>query len=150
MEVNFKYGKNNMILEAKIEDKMNILIGKYANKNNIKDLTKVNFIYSGKIINKNQSIKDIIEIKDHQKINRIDILVEDIKESAFKKLPNFICPDCGEISLININDYKLKIFGCKNGHINNDILFEEFEKKQKIDVSKILCDECKKNNISEQ
>ena len=51
--------------------------------------------------------------------------------------------------MININDYKLKIFGCKNGHINNDILFDEFEKKQKIDVSKILCDECKKNNISD-
>ena len=80
---------------------------------------------------------------------REDYDVKDIKESTFKKLPNFICPECGEITLININDYKIKISGCKNGHVNNDILFSEFGKNQNIDVSKILCDNCKNSNISD-
>ena len=83
------------------------------------------------------------------KLFREDYDVKDIKESTFKKLPNFVCPECGEISVININNYKIKISGCKNGHANNDILFSEFDKNQNIDVSKILCDNCKNNNISD-
>ena len=32
-----------------------------------------------------------------------------------------ICSECKENCFININDYKIKLFGCKNGHNINNI-----------------------------
>ena len=57
------------------------------------------------------------------------------------------CPKCGEISRINITDYKI-LLQCKNGHNKGNILLNEYKNTQKIDISKIICDECKINNKS--
>lgn len=35
---------------------------------------------------------------------------------------NIICPECGEYSKIIIKDFKISLFGCKNGHNINNIL----------------------------
>ena len=45
-----------------------------------------------------------------------------------------------------IKDYSIKLFGCKNGDEINYLSFEEFEKSQNIDESKIICDECKEKD----
>ena len=54
-----------------------------------------------------------------------------------------ICPICKEIVLIQIHDYKIDLNECKDGHKLNNILINEFENNQMIDISKIICDECK-------
>ena len=59
---------------------------------------------------------------------------------------DIICPKCNENILIIIKDYKINLYNCKNGHKINDILFNEFENTQKIDISKITCINCNKNN----
>ena len=61
---------------------------------------------------------------------------------------NIICPECGENTKIKIEDFKINLFGCKNGHNIKNILLENFEKAQKFDNSKIICSQCKKNNKS--
>ena len=38
-----------------------------------------------------------------------------------------LCPECGESIFININNYKISLFNCKNAHKLNIILFDEFE-----------------------
>jgi hypothetical protein len=67
------------------------------------------------------------------------ILVESINESNQKKSliksNDIICPNCKEKARINIKDYKINILGCKNNHIINDILFDEFGNLEKIDIS---------------
>ena len=47
---------------------------------------------------------------------------------------------------ILIEDYKIKLFKCKNKHEINNLSFEEFEKIQNIEESNIKCDKCKINN----
>ena len=78
------------------------------------------------------------------------ILVESINESnqekSLIKSNDIICPNCKEKARINIKDYKINIYGCKNNHNINNILFDEFENLQMIDRSKIICNQCKINN----
>jgi ssDNA-binding Zn-finger/Zn-ribbon topoisomerase 1 len=132
---------------------MRTIFEKYGEKAGIDDLNKVYFFYSGNLINLNNTLEDIISLNDRQ-LNKLKILVNDILESNlnneankyFEKAKNIICPVCGEISLININDYKIKILGCKNGHEINDLIFNQYENTQKKDISKIVCDICRKNN----
>ena len=152
IEVNFIYRGNNTTIQCYSNDKIKTLMDKFIAKAEINDLNKIFFLYSGKIINENHSLREIIG-NNYSQTNKINILVND-KESSLnnkekitlEKSKNIICPKCGEISLISINDYKIKIYGCKNGHEVNDILFKTFENTQKIDISKIICDICKQNN----
>ena len=52
--------------------------------------------------------------KQRKKIN-ILAYEKDIKEEAIKS-KEIICPKCREKAIININNYKIDIFGCKNKH----------------------------------
>ena len=65
------------------------------------------------------------------------------------KSRQIICPECGEDIRIKFNEFKINLYECKNGHNINDILLDEFESTQYIDESKIICDECKRNNKNE-
>ena len=55
-----------------------------------------------------------------------------------------ICPTCKESAILEEKDYKLKIYGCEKGHINENILINQFNKIQEIDYSKIICQKCEK------
>jgi len=69
------------------------------------------------------------------------IIKDNIKESK-----EIICPNCYEYILINLNKYKINLFNCKNKHQIDNILLNEYENN--IDISKIICDNCKINNKS--
>jgi len=84
-------------------------------------------------------------------INSINILVNSIDEMSNNNLIKskyIICPKCKEKARIKINDYKIKLYDCKNGHNIDNILLEEYENTQKIDISKIICNICNINNKS--
>ena len=82
----------------------------------------------------------------------MNILVEEYKKEKIKKneilSKDIICPECKENILIGLDDYKINLNGCKNGHSFNNILIKDFENKQMIDISKIICEECKISNKS--
>ena len=58
------------------------------------------------------------------------------------------CPECKENIRIKMNDYKIKLYDCKNGHNIENILLEEYENTQKIDISEIKYNICNINNKS--
>ena len=62
------------------------------------------------------------------------------------KSKDIICPECGEITKMDIIDYKITLFDCKNGHKIENILLDQFENTQNIDRAKIICEICKQNN----
>ena len=67
--------------------------------------------------------------------NRTNETNENINKS-FKKPGDIICPECGENALIKIDNYKIKLFGCKNEHIMDNILLNEFFDCQNKGLSK--------------
>ena len=66
------------------------------------------------------------------------------KENKLKHLNYIICPSCYGNSIINFNNYKIKLNKCDKGHSLN-ISFSEFNDLQNIDESKLLCKNCSKN-----
>lgn len=62
------------------------------------------------------------------------------------KSKEIICPVCDENCKINIKDFKVNLYGCKNNHKIENLLLEEFNNTQFINESKIICDICIKMN----
>ena len=80
----------------------------------------------------------------------ISILVfrirEDMKSDNIIKSKEIICPECKENIFIELKDFKINLTGCKNGHIINNLSFEDYENVQVLDISTIKCDSCKIRN----
>ena len=149
IEIELTYKQQITIIQCELNNKIEDIYKKFISKVGI-DINSIYFLYSGNKINNNElTIDKIINFND-RKINKMQILVETIhefnKEESSIKFKDIICPKCNEKAKIKIKDYKIKIYGCKNNHIIDNILFDEFENLEKIDVSKVICDGCKINN----
>ena len=141
-DVNFiNNGIDTLILCSK-EETMKEICSKYAIKIQ-KNLDDLIFLYGGKNLNLELKLNQISEQ------NKINILVYDKHSTVintnnvFKISKDVICPECGDICLIKFEDYKIKLYGCKNNH-KKYILLNDYDNTQKIDESKIICNICKK------
>ena len=138
-------------IQCNINDKFKDIINNYISKTG-NNIDNVYYLYSGqKIENYELTFKDISnDIDKERKIMNIQIINGGhINDNNIKiKSNQIICPKCGEDIRIKYNEYKIKLYECKNGHNINDILFNDFEKTQYIDESKIICNECKDNNLN--
>ena len=135
MEIIFIYEGQEISIQSNEEDKMKDIINRFKRK--IKEEEEDNnlcYIYNGDII-----------INDKNE-NKINILVRNYTNEKEIILNQIICPECKENILIKINDYKITLYECKNGHKIEDIFLKEYENMQKIDITKVICNECYKNN----
>lgn len=114
------------------------------------DINKLDFLFYGNKINKNLTldqhnimyIKVVNDIKENENDKKS-------KENDSLKVSKFpICPKCGKKSIINFNDYKIRLYDCKNLHNIDNIPFFEYKKTQTIEESKIICHACKEKNKS--
>ena len=65
------------------------------------------------------------------------LIPETIKENNNNNVTkDIICNICKENCFIEINDYVFTLYGCKNHHVTNNILFKNFEETQKIQLAK--------------
>ena len=145
-EVNFKYNGVATIVQCKKGEKMKDICKKFASKNQI-DLNSVFFLYGGKTIDKNLNFDECVR---NNSINTMEIIVNDLNVNSEKLSKiilskDVICPKCLEVCRIDIEDYKIKLYGCRNGHKTENILFSNFEETQKINESAIVCNNCKEN-----
>ena len=153
-QIEFYYNGINTFIQCNENEKMKNILERFALKSQI-DKNKIFFSYDGKILNKSSE-----ELTFTQMTNSIDkerktmnILVNnnyEIKQNeTIIKSKEVICPKCGENCKINMNNYKITLFDCKNGHKVKNILLNDYENTQNIDLSKIICSKCneKKSNI---
>ena len=144
-EVEFNHNSNIDIIQCNKDEKIRDIIRKFLSKTNL-DINSINFIYSGNMnIDYNLSFEEIASDTDKLR-NKIIILVNDKniinEEEITIKSTNVICPICQEYTRINIEAYNIFLFGCKDNHKLDNILLNEFEDKQKINLSKIKCGIC--------
>ena len=76
-----------------------------------------------------------------EKINNISIC-EWRGNNNIIKSNEIICPTCNEFCKYDIKNHRIKLYGRKNGHMIDNIKFEEFSNKQNIDLSEIKWDKC--------
>ena len=129
--VNFLYKGTETTVQCQENEKMKEICNKLGNKVKI-DVNKLYFMYNGNIINLELKYKQIINEIDKTK-NKMNILVEEYKKEEIKEnkkvSEEIICPECRGNLLIKINNYRINLNGCKNGHRFNNILINEFEDK---------------------
>ena len=135
-------------MQCNINDKLKDIFEKYCIKLQ-KDINKLIFIYAGEILNLDLKFNHISNQIDKQN-SKMNILLYDkdstiINNERIIKSKDIICPDCGELCLLNFIDYKIKLNNCKNKH-ETIISIQEFDNTQNINESKIICDICKNNN----
>ena len=145
-EVHFIYNSNTIVIKCNLNEKMIEICKRFLTIIN-KKIDDLYFIYEGQTLNNNSL--ELSYNKISKQLSKIIILVNDLKEEDKNKIiksKEIICPKCKECIRININNYKIKLYNCKNRHCIDNISFKEFDNTQNIDISKIICDECKKNN----
>jgi hypothetical protein len=150
IKIDFSFDGIKTSIQSNINDKFIDIINKYATKTG-NDINLLYFLYSGqKIENYELEINEISNnIDKERKIMNIQIFKikgennNNDNNNTKIKSKQILCPKCGEDIRIEFNEFKIKLYECKNGHTINDICLEEFENTQYIDESKIVCDECK-------
>jgi len=149
-EVIFIYeGQQIIIQSSNLEDKIKDIINKFKIKIKEEESNNLYYVYNGDKINEELKLNQLIKDKNIKKIN-ILVYNKSSKEKEKEIISNeIICPECKENILLNIENYKINLYECKNGHKIENILYNEFENMQKIDYRKIICDKCKINNRSD-
>ena len=140
--VEFYYKSYKTFIYCRKEEKMINICRNYCCKLQL-DINIVDFIYGGEKVNFESTFSQQIKEKD-QMSNKMIIQV--VQKSDIKPT-NLVCPICQEIINIGIKDYKINLFGCKNGHKINNLSFKEYKEKiNKIIFENFYCDNCKENS----
>ena len=132
----FSFQGNETKIQCQREDKFKDISKRFSTKAQI-NINKIYYIYDGNVINEELNFEQISKEEDKER-NTINILVgekdnnSEIKNNIIIISTDIICPICKENTLININDYKMNMFDCKNGHKMNNICLIDFENTQKI------------------
>ena len=153
-KVEFNYYGTKIIINCKKNEIMKNVCQSFIKKIE-EDKNNIYFVYNGiegYKFDENLTFEQMINSED-KKENKINLLAfKNGKEEEINdiiKSKDIICPICGECIKIDINNYKITLFECKNNHRIDNILLDEFENTQKIDYKKIICEICNDKNKSD-
>jgi len=148
VEVIFNYEGMITNIQCQKNDKMKDIIEKFLFKIKKKG-NNLYYLYNVNKINKELTFHEQANEFDKTRFKMNIIVVNNSKDiSGVKEIisKDIICPKCKENLFIEIKNFKINLYGCKNNHEINDIILNKYEETQKIDLSNIICDICKKNN----
>ena len=151
VEIVFNHNHIETIIQANLDDSFNKIIQRYINKSQL-DINNLYFISNGQILpNNGKNIMNIMNKSEQSNKKKIifalsknTTIIND--NTNMIKSKDIICPICKEICIYEIEDHKIKLHGCKKGHIMDNIKLDDFNNQQNINISQIICDKCK--NIS--
>ena len=144
--IEFNYEGILLNIPCNPDEKIGDIIARFLIKIN-KKKSDYYFIYGGGTVKENLTFIEHCNNLDKER-KKMSFLVNKVnKENAdeeicLKKSKYIICPICKDKSRISIDNYKIGIYDCKNGHKNNNILIHDFESTQNIDEKKIKCQNC--------
>ena len=145
----FTYNGKQVVIPCITNEKFSTICERFITKLQLDKTKNYYYIYGGNIINKELSLEEQANNEDKRE-KKMNILVYDemktIVNDNIKETKEVICPECNEIILIKIEDYRISMYNCKNNHKIENISIKEFNNLQKIDESKIICQICKINN----
>ena len=151
VEIEFNYNQKITAIQANLGDIFITAINKFLQKSSL-ELNSVYFLANGDQITNPQNTVESFMNSEDKKNKKMAILVNKIekddndKSQTNIKSNDIICPDCKEPCRIAMENYKIKLYECINGHIKNNIDINDFENTQTINLSQIICDECKLKN----
>ena len=151
--IDFTYNSIVSTIQCNKNEKIKEICNRFSIKIE-KNIDDIYFVYDGSKLDNNLFEKEFDNIANNidKERNKMNILAYDLNEQItddnMKQSKEIICPKCKESTRIIIEDYKIILFDCKNGHIIDNLTFDKFEESQIIDESKIICANCQQNNKS--
>ena len=160
IEINFFYNGKRIKIQSTSDQIVKDIIKKFERKESLQN-KNLYYIYNGNYIKdeENLAINDIMQGIDRERkkmnILAFDLINEKKENNIIQEEENeshiginsqkskIICPICKENIKMDIKDYKINLYECKNGHKIENILLDEFEEMQNIDLSTVKCDMCK-------
>ena len=149
-QVEFQHNETNTLIQCQKDDKIEDICNKYLTESKINS-NEIEFFYNGKKLVEEYLTFDQLANPVDKTRKKMDIIIMGKNlsfDNTIVQSKLVICPNCREAIKMNINNYKINLFDCRNNHINNNILLKEFKNYQLVNLSKIICDTCKENNIS--
>jgi len=146
VNLDFIYQGNAIRIQGKRNEYMKDIVKRYIIKID-KDMSDAFFICNGNKISTELKLEEI-----NNKGKEIKILIGDAndknsknKEEKSNQNKDVICPECGNICLLDINDYKIKLNQCINNHNTENILLDEYYALQKNNELNVVCSKCNKS-----
>ena len=162
VSIEIDYEQTITKIQAKLDDIFQTVVDSFINKTKL-DPDKITFSSNGRIIQMNDIIENIMQRidKESKSLKVLAISLENTNVQGNNMVYNgiqqsneVICPMCQESCKLEIKNYRIKLYDCKNGHTIENIKFDEYINYQKIDLSKIICNKCtqvnKKDSINNE
>ena len=131
VEIEFIYNGNKTIINSESYEKLKKIFQKFKDATNL-NKNKLFYSYNGSInINGELTFKELANKEDTIR-KKMTIQVLEIKNEDIIRTKNIVCPTCKENIKMDIKDYKINLYDCKNGHKIENILLDQFEETQKI------------------
>ena len=129
VKVTFTYSNKAYQITCKEDDAMDKMFQQFIDQlNDGSEKEHYIYYYQGNKLKHDSTIKDNKYLKNQKEINI----------SVQKKLRITKCPDCMNDCIINLNNFIVSFYGCKNGHLDNEV-YDQYIYLQNIDDSQIRC-----------
>ena len=149
--VEFQLESSSILIQCTEQQKISDICKSYVSKAKLNE-NEIIYSYNGKsgsLFYKNLTFKEMANSFDKERKKMIIVVTKQSKnEEKIIKSKYVICPSCKEISKMEIKNYKINIFGCKNNHTKYNIPLKDFEKTQMINLADIKCNVCKNKDKS--
>ena len=151
-QIELSYDGVNTIIQCRADEKLKDIFQNFKFKVKAENKILI-YMYNGITIQNEELTFNEIANSEDKKRNKMNILVVEGEgrpvpspQDYIIKSNNIICPQCKEDIKLNIEDFVINLFECKNKHDIDNIFLDEFNLTQNIDISKIICQNCGKYN----
>jgi len=144
-EIIFIYKGYEVPIQCTPGEKMKNIIERLYTKINVTK-NDIYALHNGQLLDVEINENQIPKNQNNKKIILVYKYTDTTINNKVTKTSNeVICPICKEICLLEIKDYKISLYNCKNGH-NSNLSIKEFNESQIINLSDIICNICKERN----
>ena len=148
-QIIFEHEGMQIQIQCDPKEKVSAVLGRFCIKVQ-KDKSNIQFLFNGSILNEQKNVEQLPKNSN----GLIIVIANDTSssnQSAQTKIKSkeVICPKCLEAATVYIDDeYKISIVNCRNNHETKKLNISEFDGTQMLDMSKVICDQCKEKNMS--
>ena len=143
--IEFDFESQIVSIQANSSDFFKDVIKRFEEKLSIEP-NSLDYLANGNIIDPEKKVENYILNKVNGKMRVITSKrYKENKNDVIVQSKDIICPSCKNPASIKIDDH-IKIYDCCDRHITEGIKIDDFPKTQDINISLIICEQCKIKN----
>ena len=148
IKIEFNYNQQIIEIQSNTNEIFQEAINKYLQKS-LLEPESVIFYINDQPINPEKTIESQMNsLNKNNNSIKVLVLKIDSPKQIFIKSKDIICPICQGLCRIKYDDLSITLYDCEKNHTTN-LPIMKFDEMQKINISNIICNQCKLNNKGE-